>query len=114
MIYICKTKCFYQNKIWDEGDELNSANIDVNTIPRHFEPVEKVKEEKKKGNKGKKGKKETNPWDSLEPYDTNGMDAKDMVNTLLVNNEIDINLVKIIESITDEEELKKIISFLKS
>ena len=42
------------------------------------------------------------------------MNAKDMVNTLLANNEIDINLVKKIESITDEKELKKIISFLKS
>ena len=42
MDYVCKTKCFFQKRIWERGEEIKFAEkMDKKLIPHHFVPKSK-------------------------------------------------------------------------
>lgn len=46
--YICQTKCFYQNRVWNVGESLQFQATEKNPVPpKHFVPKAKYKPDPK-------------------------------------------------------------------
>lgn len=66
MEYVCKTKCFYRDHLFEEGEKYVSHDPDEK-VPEHFEAVGSEKPAKPK--RGAKGASETPPADTPPPAD---------------------------------------------
>lgn len=68
------------------------------------------------GDKAESGKQtdEGNAWDNLEETALDGVEAKDVITSLLLDSQLDDETKQKINDVTDEAEQRKIITWLKS